>query len=503
MSAYNFLSKMGIKIVRIFFIVFAALFGFFNFFFTTEIDNLGVIDANYEFGLTPFRVIYLIIICILIIVLIKKKYFGMSDKKMMIMFLLLALIVSVYWLITNDYHLADFDDAYNVFRSAKAIANYDYSVLGNHTYINVYPNNLGLLTYELICIKIFGEFWSIYFIRIVNIVFMLLGYYYLYRITDILFNDKMVNCTVVFLMFLSGQYIFYSFFLYGNCLSYSLAIMSVYYLIKYIKYKKNINLVLSSVFIVCSVTIKMNSLIVLIAESLYLLLNSVKTKKIFVIIILFVNFIGAYCGTIGIQKFWSVRGDADYDNTKLPLLCWVAYGVNYNEKTPGRYFPEFEEFHFANDFVQEYTNIEARRYINQAKSAFLNNPILGIRFYSKKFLYSWASPQYEAFDQYRFSKLTYLNKEVISGNINTFMDYVWDAAVSIVAIGIIAFLFINKKERQILDYIGCVIVIGGFLFHIVWEVKAIYLYQYYMYLLPYAAYGLVVLLQNRLKIGVR
>ena len=39
--------------------------------------------------------------------------------------------------------------------------------------------------------------------------------------------------------------------------------------------------------------------------------------------------------------------------------------------------------------------------------------------------------------------------------------------------------------------VGAVIVIGGFLFHAFWEVKSIYLYQYFMYLLPYAAYGLV------------
>ena len=39
--------------------------------------------------------------------------------------------------------------------------------------------------------------------------------------------------------------------------------------------------------------------------------------------------------------------------------------------------------------------------------------------------------------------------------------------------------------------IGMIIVIGGFLFHTLWEVKAIYLYQYFMYLLPYAAAGLV------------
>ena len=35
-----------------------------------------------------------------------------------------------------------------------------------------------------------------------------------------------------------------------------------------------------------------------------------------------------------------------------------------------------------------------------------------------------------------------------------------------------------------------VIFIGGFLFHIIWETKAIYVLQYYYLLLPFSAYGI-------------
>ncbi len=44
---------------------------------------------------------------------------------------------------------------------------------------------------------------------------------------------------------------------------------------------------------------------------------------------------------------------------------------------------------------------------------------------------------------------------------------------------------------------GIEIVFGGFLFHSFWEVKAIYTYQYYMYLLPYAAYGIYLLVNHK------
>ena len=35
-----------------------------------------------------------------------------------------------------------------------------------------------------------------------------------------------------------------------------------------------------------------------------------------------------------------------------------------------------------------------------------------------------------------------------------------------------------------------VIFLGGFLFHILWETKAIYVIQYYYLLLPFSAYGI-------------
>lgn len=496
MFTYDILSKIGIKVVRFFFILFAILFAIGNIFITVRIDNLISNNANYEYGISISVLLVFIIMIIFLIILIKNNYFNISDKVLLGVFLTIALGVSVYWLLTNDYHLVNLDDAYNVYMSAISVFKHDFSAVGRKTYVNMYPNNLGLLTYDFILIKLFGEIGSLYAFRVINIIFMLLGYYYLYKITDILYKNRIINCTVIYLMFFSGQFIFYTFFAYGNCLSYSLAIISVYYLIKYIKQEKIWCLILSQVCIIISITVKMNSVIILIAELIYLFHHFFKNKKIIIIVVMVFSLICTYLGTTGIQNFWAKKGEINYKDTKLPLICWIAYGMNYGETNPGHYFPEFEHFHWANEFAQEYTTMEAKRYIGEATTFFTENPLNGMSFYFKKFLVSWANPQFEAFDQYRDSELTDLNKNIIGENINLCIEYIWDATLSIVAIGILLFIFIGKKERNIIDYIGCVIVIGGFLFHTFWEVKAIYLYQYYMYLLPYAAYGLSSLLQK-------
>ena len=57
-------------------------------------------------------------------------------------------------------------------------------------------------------------------------------------------------------------------------------------------------------------------------------------------------------------------------------------------------------------------------------------------------------------------------------------------------------LFLSLKDFDLTKAILPVIIIGGFLFHILWETKAIYVIQYYFLLLPYAAYGLVYILDK-------
>lgn len=127
---------------------------------------------------------------------------------------------------------------------------------------------------------------------------------------------------------------------------------------------------------------------------------------------------------------------------------------------------------------------------------FKKNPVAGITYYIKKFIVSWANPQYEAFDQYRELHNNDFVLNVISGRINVGLNYFWDTVANLASIGVLSFVVSNFKKINLNQMLPAVIVIGGFFFHFIWEVKAIYLYQYYMYLLVYAAYGIALLLNR-------
>ena len=389
------------------------------------------------------------------------------------------------------------EDSINCFNTALSIYNGSLSSLKQGTYICIYPNNLGLVTYELLHMYLFGDYYCLYSIRVVNLLFVLLGYYSLYKIGTLIFkNNRKFNCILIFLMFGSMQLVFYSFFIYGNCLSYSLSLCSVWLLLEFFRNRKVSILIISSICIVLSISIKMNSLIVLIAEIIFIFLDYIDNKKLIVILFLVLSLCGVFIGTKGVQKYWENKTMVKYDDLKLPTICWLAYGVNYDSRNPGHYTDQFEKFHIENGYKAEYTSLEAKTFINMCINHFKEKPVSAISFYLRKFIVSWTNPEYEAFDQYRELNNNDVVLNVISGKTNCLINYFWGAISNLVSIGLLSYIVINFKKNKLKQMLPAVIVIGGFLFHFIWEVKAIYMYQYYMYLLIYAAYGLMLLFKK-------
>ena len=484
----SFINKLSKNIVKGCFLVFALVYSVANLLFTTTVNRT---TYNTEFNFTSiFNILFLIFFILLLYYLIKKEFFKINDYKLLIFFLITCLILGTIWILINDVELKDLDDSYNCYHAALNVLNGNYESLSYASYLSVYPNNIGYFTYLLVNLKIFGPTGTLYSIRFINLSFVLLGYLALYGITNLIFKDQKTNYILIYLMFLNMQYVFDSFIMYGNCPSYSLALISIYYLLKYFENDNLKHLVFTIVTIVCSITIKNNSLIILIAEIIYLFIHFLNNKKISIILSIFLMLLGTYLGTSGLQKYWGNKVDINYNDTKLPTICWLAYGLNYNQDRPGSYTSQFENYHAQNGYVKEYTQNEAKTFIDGILNDFKNKPSLIFRFYSQKFLASFTSPTYDCSDYYKELDNNALVKEVTSGNLYIMFTNIFDSGSSIIAIGLVLLILKEYKKIELKQTILMCIVFGGFLFHAFWEVKAIYLYQYFMYLLPLGAYGI-------------
>ena len=483
--------KLANNIVKYCFLFFVLIYACGNILFTAYIDELVSNLVEFSFGINILNILTIVLLLGLFYLFIKKDFFGINEKYYLLSFLIICFIVGIIWIFINDPLIKETGDSYNCFFAAKEIAKHNYGPLSYKSYLSTYPNNIGFVTYLLIHIKLFGEYYALYSVRIVNLLMVILGYYSLYGITKKLFCDKRnVNCICIFLMFLSMQYVFYAFMIYGNCLSYSLALFSVYCLLSYFENENKLFLFLASFSIVFSIGIKENSLIVLIAEIIYMFLYFLNKKKKIIIICVLIMLSGTYVSTSGLQKYWGNKVDINYSEIKLPTICWLAYGLNYDQRKPGSYMAEFEIFHVENGYMPQYTKLQAKTFINGVFNEFKKRPSLIFRFYGQKFLISWADPQYDAFDGYRELDNSAFVENMIGGKINNSLHVLWDGTSSVIALGLLFYMFKNFKKIKLSEMLGATIVFGGFLFHFFWEVKSIYLYQYFMYLLPYAAYGI-------------
>ena len=141
--------------------------------------------------------------------------------------------------------------------------------------------------------------------------------------------------------------------------------------------------------------------------------------------------------------------------------------------------------------------------IKQRVAVFKKNPSYALDFYQRKYENQFIEPTFQSLlvtaPQRNFDNETKLEKvkdffikqiyfdgthDVISFIMKVFQVFVYVFS-TIFAINI----YIQKKE--ILTIIP-VAFIGGTLFHMIWEAKSRYVFPYFVFLIPLAAYGLII-----------
>lgn len=444
-------------------------------------------EVKYGFGLTGFTVAVTLLLVIILIWLVKNNFFNINKKYILIIELCVFCILSVIYLVYNFKFDVDCDSK-EVFYSAESLYYGDYSVLDYTSYINEYPNNAGLLTFELFLFNIFKSALAVKKVfRVLNLCSIILSYFFIYKITDILFDDYVVDMCLLFVMIGFSQYIFYVTFIYGNVLSYAFSIASIYFLISYLKNTKILYFLISLACITFSVYIKENSLIVLIAELIVLLCKSIEIKKyIKLILCCAILVICTFSVSYYPQKWCSSIAGYDYSETKLPTIAWIAYGLNYDPRTPGRFFSEIIDIHKNEKFDNSAVIDDSKVYINRVINEFSKNPLLAIDFYFNKIRSSWCNPRYDAFTLL-YNDIDPMFKKDSFQNI---FSYVWDGYLNIFSLGMLLFIFNKNKKNDFVTLLPALVFVGGFIFHLFWEIKSVYVYFYILLLLPYSAFGL-------------
>lgn len=418
--------------------------------------------------------------------------------------LMVATVISLAWI--NLVQSKSSGDAMILLNTARDAANnnyrsffssYDY--YGNFSYYLYYPFQLGYVLFAEILFRIFGTNSSDILFQIPNVIAVDFIYAGLVMIAKRLFGrNSITNLTAIFLT-ICFQPMFMTTFTYGILIGLAFSVWSVYHTIRFINEGKLKNAILATVLISLSVLLKYNNMILLAAICIALLLHAVNKKKLIAVGLAVVMVICAVGLQKGVIASYSARSGAKLD-TQVSQKLYAYMGISDSNMAPGWYNGLAMETLRDNGMNIDAANKQASEGIkNRLDYLSKNNQLF--EFEKKKFLSQLNEPAFESIwlSQVRDhnlpegEKLSPIVESVYSGGLAKLFDNWFNYYVMIVYISFTAAMFflIFRKKLSPEMIILPVAVLGGIMYHMLFEAKSQYLLPYFVLLIPFAVYGLI------------
>ncbi|RKM57860.1 hypothetical protein D6855_12480 [Butyrivibrio sp. CB08] len=411
----------------------------------------------------------------------------------------LMLIIVIVPQAVNDSKMLD--DVINQFMAG------DYSSLTEAGgYLFTWPFQLGYVGFGQIMHFLFGE--SNYFAwDIVQLISIIITIYLLYQITWELFEDKVV-CGIMAVIS-CGALFFYNFvtYIYGDIISMAPQTLALYMMILYVKRDKARYAIVSAVSITVAILIKPNCEIALIALVMALLgsvINRFDWRRLFSRLVLAALFLVLTFGSKNaVNAYYCNLTGLSAIPDGSPSWSHIAMGLQESELEDGWYNRYNYDVFSENGYDTEATAIAAKKNIQETLKTFVDRPLHGAKFFVRKFTTQWAdSVCISTHDLDLVSRhvdiTSPLREYLVFGSDKGCPLLIWimNVFMPVCYIGVAVYLFGILRGRDVSwqEMLVLILIFGGIMFHEFWEGSSRYTMRYYIYWIPYAAYGIKVIL---------
>ncbi len=401
-------------------------------------------------------------------------------------------------------------DSASVYTIAQALASGHTGVIHpTDSYLSYYPQQVGLVAFYEIIIRLWNllpiPFAAHYILQCVNVGMACAIVYFQYKITYLLShnNDRAAGC-YLFLAMLNAPLLFYTSFVYGEIPSFAFLSGGLYLLLKYFPAQdpdasqKRLVLAGSLVLLVLGVALRKNTLIVIIAVVIVVLWEFLRTHKRCLLLYALLLSLSSAAVLPAIQRVYEHRA-GNVLSSGVPAISYVAMGMQVSSRGNGWYngfnFNTYEGSHLDTAVTAQ----KSREAIQSSLFAFRTDPGYALRFYEGKFLSQWTDGSYFC----RQATLAHgdarreIVEAVYTGKLAApFIHYCNIYQLLVYGGSLICLLVLRRRPKQggyaaeLPFYVGMIAVLGGFLFHMVWEANSRYIFPYFLLLLPYASQGL-------------
>lgn len=387
-------------------------------------------------------------------------------------------------------------DQWDVYDSALQLLLGKYSRWEINGYLSECPNQTGLVLIYTFFHLVFGKN-AYLWIQQWNIICYVVSGIFIYKIAGLLFNSRItaISSYLIFLLFL--PFACYVTFVYGTIPGFAASMSALYFVLVFLKNYHIKWVFLAGLLISFAYLCKNNYLITFIALLCILLAGGIIERKVkkctIAMVILILNLF--FVITLSHICIKSITGMEVSKGTSA--WGFIAMGMQEGNRAPGW----FNDYHLSN-YREAGRDVElaaenAKIYIKNRIGEFVDQPAYCVEFYSKKISSQWNNPTFQGFwiqqimSWYREDVPDSVDEWIQDGRLgNNILTYIFNVFQSIVLLGCIVFFFCHKN----IDYKTlslAVIIIGGFLFHMIWEAKCQYTVSYFALLIPYAVQGIV------------
>ncbi|MCM1044575.1 MAG: glycosyltransferase family 39 protein [Candidatus Gastranaerophilales bacterium] len=411
--------------------------------------------------------------------------------------------VSAWWILSADRTPVG-DQAF-VYGGASYFLEGDYHFLYKGSYMGIYPHQLALVALCELLFVFVGAY--NYFAIEVCCAVMAVGSVYVgYRIVSELTDHMAVIVGYNLLMFGCLPLIFYTPWCYGDIPSIFCSLTAAWMLIVYAKQGKWRYLVFMVAAVVLALLFRKHSLILLVALCIAAALYALRNKDIRIILAAVSAVILFEVSYQGIFKMYELRSDVEHVEG-MPIQCWVAMGLQETEWNYYGWYNDYSKAIFAEcEFDTIWARQAAELEIEERIDFLVANPDYAKLFFREKVLSQWNEPLYQALffnsqqayeGTYDENSLAYRIGGEYYGRVLAFCNR-WQF---VIFLGMLCYyLFAVRRDSNILQHVLAITIIGGFLFSIVYEAKARYIFPYYVMMFPFAVYGYQLMLEWMMRL---
>ncbi len=375
------------------------------------------------------------------------------------------------------------------------------SAPGHDSYLHIYAFQIGMVGILEILFRLFGE-GNYFAFQMLNVFFAVLMACSIHKIAAaVLEDDLSLRLTDLLLIFCFPLYINVT-FVYGDVIGWSLACCAILQVIRWIKDDRIIHLSAAAILIAFGILTKSNDYIFLIAIVIIITVESFRKKKRLSLLLAVICVAAPLILTSSVKSFYERRAGIDEFPPGAPASCWIAMSmIEHKDFEKGWYngynIGTFIDSGFDHDLADEI----AKEKIRERVRLFAVHPKYTARFFLTKFISAWNDPGFNSQIKIEWSTRHVTDPYPLAVSMSEgvgrrILYHMMNVLHFIIFAGSLTWLVrcARKDDRRSRMTAYLILpVLGGMLFHLLWETQPRYMIPYYMLLFPAAASGILFL----------